>query len=224
MKNNDNSLPIKNDELKKLALTHRSYLNENRSINAHNERLEYLGDAVLELAVSEYLYDKFPLKPEGDLTAYRASLVKTTTLATLAKDISLGEKLMLSKGEEMSGGRTNRSLLANTVEAVIGAIYLDQGYKTVKDFLSSVLFPKLDEIIELGLVKDHKSALQEYVQSIGFDSPDYKVTNESGPDHEKEFTIAVYIGGEEKASGSGKSKQNAQQEAALHALEKYGVA
>jgi ribonuclease-3 len=214
-------LPIKNPQLLKEALTHRSYLNENKSLDSHNERLEFLGDAVLELVVSEYLFHNFPDKPEGDLTAYRAALVKTTTLAQAATELQLGELLLLSKGEELSGGRTNKSLLANTFEAVLGSLYLDQGFDSVNSFLEANLFPRLESIIKLGLFKDHKSSLQEVVQADGHDSPEYSVVGESGPDHDKEFVVSVKVGGEVLATGKGKSKQSAQQEAAHTALEKY---
>lgn len=214
------SLPIKNLSLLTEALTHRSFLNENYSQNQHNERLEYLGDAVLELAVSEFLFQRFPDQPEGDLTAYRAALVKTTSLAEVATTLELGQHLQMSRGEELSGGKTNPTLLANTFEAVLGALYLDQGYPAVVTFLKTHLFPKIDQIIEHKLFKDFKSSLQELVQSQGYNSPEYTVLNEAGPDHNKLFTVAVKIGGKISAHGSGKSKQAAQQAAASHALEK----
>lgn len=218
---NQSNLPIQNQDLLTEALTHRSYLNENRTIKQHNERLEFLGDAVLELAVSQKLFQQFPGKAEGELTAYRAALVRTTTLAQAAQSLKLGEKLRLSKGEELSGGRTNQSLLANTFEAVIGAIYLDSDFKTVTGFLDQNLFPKLDDIIKNKLFKDYKSSLQELVQSKGYPSPEYQVINESGPDHNKEFTVTVVVNGDIVAQGKGKSKQLAQQAAARVALEKY---
>jgi ribonuclease III len=208
-----------NPTLLEEALTHRSYLNENKRSQAHNERLEFLGDAVLELAVSEYLFEQFPDKNEGDLTAYRAALVRTTSLSTIADKLELGKLLRLSKGEEISGGRTNPSLMANTFEAVLGALYLDQGYKAVVAFLSVHLFPNLTEIIEKGLYKDYKSSLQEYVQAKGSASPEYQVVSEAGPDHAKSFTIEVLIDQKPVARGSGKSKQHAQQSAARKALE-----
>ncbi len=213
------SLPIKNPDLLEEALTHRSYLNENQTVKTHNERLEFLGDAVLELVVSEFLYHKFPDKPEGELTAYRAALVRTTTLASLALKLKLGEHLRLSKGEEFTGGRTNISLLANTFEAVIGAIYLDTGYDTAKKFIEKHLLPQIDEIIKQKLFKDYKSTLQEAVQSQGSLSPEYQVVSESGPDHDKNFTIRVLVNNSEVAQGQGKSKQAAQQAAAQRALE-----
>lgn len=213
-------IPVQNHDLLEEALTHRSFLNENRLFTRHNERLEFLGDAVLELAVSEFLYHRFPKQPEGDLTAYRAALVRTTTLGKIATELGLGTKLRLSKGEELSGGRTNPSLLANTFEAVLGALYLDQGYEIVVKFLGDHLFPKIDHIISNNLFKDYKSTLQEQVQSDGYLSPEYTVISETGPDHNKEFTVAVNINGQSISSGTGKSKQTAQQEAARLALEK----
>lgn len=206
-------------KLLKEALTHRSYLNENHVLSHHNERLEFLGDAVLELAVSEFLFAKFPDHPEGDLTAYRAALVKTTSLAETAKLLAVGQDILMSKGEELSGGRDNQSLLANTFEALLGALYLDQGYAKVVTFLSQHLFPKLDQIIKNKTFKDYKSRLQEIVQSQGSPSPEYVVITESGPDHEKSFTVAVKIDGKINAQGKGKSKQAAQQRAAQAALE-----
>lgn len=217
-----NVLPIKNQVLLEEALTHRSYLNENHSALHHNERLEYLGDAVLELAVSEFLFNRFPESPEGELTAFRASLVRTTTLANLASTLDLGTLLHLSKGEELTGGRTNPSLLANTFEAIIGALYLDQGFAAVKSFLTLHLFPELDNIIDKKLFKDYKSTLQELVQSQGKPSPEYVVISEAGPDHNKEFVIGVSISGKVLAQGKGRSKQTAQQEAARLALEMLG--
>lgn len=218
---NPPKLPISDSKLLNVALTHRSFLNENQESDEHNERLEYLGDAVLELAVSEYLYHKYPNKPEGKLTAFRASLVKTGTLAGTAAELNLGEMLKMSKGESVSGGRKNKSLLANTLEAVIGAIYLSEGYDEVVKFLHTHHFHKIDSIVENNLFKDYKSSLQELVQSKGHDSPVYKVISESGPDHDKVFTIEVIVGDNSLAHGTGKSKQQAQQHAAAQALERF---
>jgi len=202
------------------ALTHRSSLNEHLSqASESNERLEYLGDAVLELAATKFLFHKFPSEPEGQLTAFRSSLVKTTTLAEVATDLKLGEMLFMSKGEESGGGRLNVGLLANTVEAVIGALYLDQGFEAVEDFLKDHLFPKFDQIYAQKLYKDAKSLLQEEVQAKGLEAPLYQVVAEVGPDHDKIFTVEVVIDGQKKAIGTGKSKQQAQQEAAKKALE-----
>ncbi len=209
-------------ELLELALTHRSALNENISPALEsNERLEFLGDAVLELVTTEFLYEQFPNEPEGILTAYRSSLVKTTTLAEVAISLGLGQKLYLSKGEEATGGRENPGLLADTTEAVIGAIYLDQGIEQVKKFLEENLFIKFDEIKEQKLYRDAKSQLQEVVQSLGFEAPDYQVVNEEGPDHDKTFTIQVLVDQQVVGEGIGRSKQAAQQVAAQAALEKY---
>lgn len=209
-------------KLLELALTHRSALNENISPALEsNERLEFLGDAVLELVTTEFLYEQFPNEPEGILTAYRSSLVKTTTLAEVATSLGLGQKLYLSKGEEATGGRENPGLLADTTEAVIGAIYLDQGIEQVKKFLEENLFIKFDEIKEQKLYRDAKSQLQEVVQSLGFEAPDYQVVNEEGPDHDKSFTIQVLVDQQVVGEGIGRSKQAAQQVAARAALEKY---
>jgi len=218
------TLPIQNQDLLSLAFTHRSYLNENADIKEHNERLEFLGDAVLELATSEFLYAKFPNIPEGELTAYRAALVKTTSLADVSTKLGFGTQLKLSKGEEMSGGRQNLSLLADTFEAVLGAIYLDQGFAAAVTFLATHLFPEIDRIIDQKLFKDFKSSLQEYVQAHGSTSPEYKVIAETGPDHSKVFTIEARVDNKQVATGTGKSKQEAQQQAAKCALEKLGQA
>lgn len=212
-----------NQDLLTTALTHRSALNEHISTSTEsNERLEFLGDAVLELATTEFLYQTLPHEQEGKLTAFRSALVKTTTLAEVATELGLGEKLYLSKGEEATGGRTNISLLADTMEAVLGAMYLDQGLETVKTFLAKHLFPKFDVIQEQRLYKDAKSALQEYVQAQGHEAPQYNVLSEVGPDHDKEFTVEVLAMGRKIAEGSGKSKQQAQQAAATAALEAFG--
>jgi ribonuclease-3 len=213
-------LVFKHPALLTTALTHRSYLNENRSVKEHNERLEYLGDAVIELAVSQFLYHSLPDKPEGELTAIRSALVRTETLASVAISLELGQNLRMSKGEIASGGRDNIALLANTFEAVIGALYLDQGFKPVIAFLNQHLFPKIKEIITKNLYKDFKSTLQETIQSQGKPTPEYEVVSQTGPDHDKVFVVAVRIDGQIIAQGSGKSKQHAQQAAAAGALEK----
>lgn len=210
---------FKNAQLLTTALTHRSALNEFPDLSPEsNERLEFLGDAVLELVTTEFLFDTFPQEPEGVLTAYRSALVKTTTLAVVAETLELGQKLYMSKGEEATGGRSNPALLANTMEAVIGALYIDQGYETVKTFVKTTLLWKMEEIVSKKLYKDPKSLLQEVVQSKGLPTPTYEVLGEEGPDHSKEFTIGVYIRGKLSGKGSGKSKQLAQQAAATEAL------
>lgn len=217
------SLPtFRNQHLLTTALTHRSALNEGVSTAPEsNERLEFLGDAVLELATTEFLFDSYPDEPEGVLTAYRSALVKTTTLAEVATAIGIGDRLFMSKGEEAGGGRENPSLLADTLEAIIGALYLDQDFVTVKEFLAKTLFPKFAQIKQAKLYKDAKSSLQEVVQAKGFAAPLYEVVGEQGPDHDKEFTVQVKVGTQVTGQGRGKSKQQAQQEAARQALEKY---
>ncbi|MBP7768381.1 ribonuclease III [Candidatus Woesebacteria bacterium] len=216
---------FKNPQLLNLALTHRSALNEKNAGSVEsNERLEFLGDAVLEVVATEFLFHKFPKEPEGTLTAYRSALVKTTSLATVATTLGLGEQLKMSKGEETTGGRTNPSLLADTLEAVIGALYLDQGSTAVTTFLHEHLFTSLDTILEQRLYKDPKSELQEYVQALGDETPLYEVVSESGPDHSKEFTVAVTVNKKVIGQGSGKSKQQAQQAAAQEALQRFSQA
>jgi ribonuclease III len=215
------SLPtFQNSALLTTALTHRSALNENLTKSTEsNERLEFLGDAVLELATTKFLYNKLPDEQEGMLTAYRSALVKTTTLAEVAQTLELGEKLFMSKGEEASGGRKNISLLANSVEALLGAMYLDQGFEVVEKFLGKHLYPKLEDIQKNRLYKDAKSQLQEHVQALGFLAPEYIVISEEGPDHDRQFTIKAMINGKEYGQGTGKSKQLAQQNAAQYVLE-----
>lgn len=217
------NLPIFKDQaLLTTALTHRSALNEkNSSANISNERLEFLGDAVLEHATTKFLYDKFPDEPEGILTAYRSALVKTESLAQIASELGLGEKLHMSKGEEATGGRSNIGILADTMEAFLGALYLDQGFETVNELLNKILFPNIDEIISKKLYRDAKSYLQEVVQALGHETPTYKVITEVGPDHDKEFTVSVSVEEAVVSTGTGKSKQHAQQDAARKALNKY---
>lgn len=211
---------FQNQALLTTALTHRSALNESvSSATESNERLEYLGDAVLELATSEFLYQNYPRDPEGKLSAYRSALVKTTTLAELARELDLGAQLYMSKGEEAGGGRDNEGLLANTVESIIGALYLDQGFGAVKDFLEKTLFPKFEKIHQKKLYRDSKSLLQETVQAQGLPTPSYEVVSEVGPDHDKEFTVQVLVNNQPTGQGTGKSKQTAEQDAARAALE-----
>ena len=213
---------LKNPQLESLAFTHRSALNEFPDCAESNERLEFLGDAVLELSTSMYLYTTLPEAQEGELTSFRSSLVKTTTLARVARSLHLGEKLRISKGEEASNGRENDAILADTLEAYIGALYLDQGFEAADTFLRQELFPLFDEIKNFNLQRDSKSQLQEFVQKTRKRLPVYKVVEASGPDHNKSFTVAVVIDGKEVAHAGGKSKQDAQQEAAKKALEILG--
>lgn len=222
MKKKAKEIPIDDKDLLLEALTHRSWLNEHpEEKTPSNERLEFLGDAVLELVVTQYLFRKFPERTEGSLTSLRASLVRTETLAKVANALSIGKLLRLSHGEALSGGSESQTLLANTFEAVIGAVYLSKGKRKVEQFVKNHLFPELEKIIENNLDKDAKSRLQELVQSQGVSAPIYRVEEETGPDHNKTFTLAVFINGKRFATGTGKSKQQAQQQAAIAALEKY---
>lgn len=205
------------------AFTHRSYLNENRGLGrGHNERLEFLGDAVLELAVTEHLYAAYPDRDEGDLTSYRAALVNTVVLAEAARGLGFNDLLMLSRGEARDQGRARVSILADAFEAVIGAIYLDRGYGPAREFIARTLLPKLPEIVEEGLWIDAKSRLQEKAQDVSGVTPSYATVVEEGPDHDKKFVVAAMLGGEEVGRGSGKSKQDAEQEAARAGLKAKG--
>ena len=211
---------FKNQDLLLQALTHRSYLNENPSFRlGHNERLEFLGDAVLELVVTEALYHAFPEKPEGELTSFRAALVNAKMLADVATALEINEFLILSRGEAKDVGRARQYILANTFEAVVGAMYLDQGYGVTRAFLERVvLTPRLEEVIEKKLYKDPKSLFQEEAQERVSITPTYEVMKEWGPDHDKHFIVGVYLGTELVAEGEGPSKQIAQEEAARKGL------
>lgn len=204
------------------ALTHRSWINENPGIRDMNERLEFLGDAVLEYIVSKELYERLPDKEEGFLTSLRANIVNTKNLALLAQKMNIGDEIFLSKGEDAGGGRKNASLLADTVEAILGAIYLDQGINKAEEFVISNLLDDLDKKLEEPL-KDPKSRLQEKVQADGYQTPKYEVVKQEGPDHSKSFTIAVIVGGKQMAQGTGSSKALGEQQAALNALEKIEI-
>ncbi len=209
---------FKNKDLLTQALTHRSYLNENPDFSLdHNERLEFLGDAVLELAVTDYLYRNYS-NPEGELTSWRASLVNSKMLATIGTRLELNEFLLLSKGEAKDSGRARQYILTNAVEAIIGAIYLDRGYEFASEFVHKFILPELDDIIKNKLHKDSKSLLQELAQEKVSITPVYKVLNEWGPDHDRHFKIGVYLGEEAVGEGEGVSKQEAQQSAAENAL------
>lgn len=205
------------------ALTHRSYLNEHREYSgSHNERLEFLGDAVLELAATDFLFKRFITKPEGELTAYRAALVNTVSLAQAAQELGVNDYLLLSKGEAKDTGRAREAILADAFEAIIGAIYLDQGYAAAEAFIATHLFGKLNDVIAKKTYQDAKSRFQEAAQERRGITPAYETLGEIGPDHDKRFTVGVYIGSEEIARGEGKSKQEAEQSAAQNALEKTG--
>ncbi len=211
-------ITFKKPQLLKTALTHRSALNEVKGISSY-ERLEFLGDAVLELVISSYLYKKHPKKPEGDLTHLRAQIVQTKTLAKAAIKLKLGESLLLSKGEFAAKGNKNPSLLADCFEAVIGAIYLDQGLNKATDFINLNLLKSINSIIKEAKVIDYKSNLQEIWQKNHKLTPSYKIIKTTGPDHNKTFKVTVYLNKKSKGSGVGKSKQEAQQQAAKSALE-----
>ncbi len=206
--------------LLRTAFTHRSYLNENRKSGMeHNERLEFLGDAVLELIVTEYLYAKYPEKNEGDLTSYRSALVNAVTLAGVAEGLGMNEHLLLSRGETKDTGRARQVILANAIEAYIGALYLDQGYETTKRFVSKYVFKLVDDIVSKKMWLDAKSHFQEMAQEVVGVTPSYETVKQIGPDHDKHFTVAVFLGKERVAEGSGKSKQEAEQSAAKAGLE-----
>lgn len=215
------SIKFKNRNLLTQAFVHRSYLNENVKFELdHNERLEFLGDAVMELIVTEYLFINYA-NPEGELTNWRSALVKGETISAAARELSIGDYLFLSKGEEKSGGKARQLILANTFEAIIGAIYLDQGYEVAKKFLHRFLIVKLPEILENKLYMDAKSRFQELAQAKFGITPQYKVLTEYGPDHAKSFSMGVYLDEKLYGEGSGSSKQNAEQAAAANALETF---
>jgi ribonuclease III len=211
---------FKDQTLLTTALTHRSALNESDNLKLSYERMEFLGDAILELIISDHLYNKYPDKPEGDLTNLRSQIVQTKTLATAAKKIKLDKLIILSAGERKAGGHQNPSLLADCLEAVIGAIYLDQGLEKTKLFISKNLLKNISSIIKSAHVTDYKSNYQELVQRKLKITPTYKIIKAVGPDHDKVFTVKVMLNNKPIAQGSGKSKQTAQQEAAKAALEK----
>ena len=211
---------FKNPDLLLQALTHRSYLNENPDSRVgHNERLEFLGDAVLELVVTEELYARFPERPEGELTSFRAALVNAKMLGDVAADINLNEFLLLSRGEAKDTGRARQYILANAMEALIGAMYLDGGYTIVRDFIHRAVLSRLDEVLDKKLYKDPKSLFQEYAQERVGITPTYEVVREWGPDHDKHFVVGVFLGSERVAEGEGASKQIAQEQAARLGLQ-----
>jgi len=203
------------------ALTHRSYLNEHRgTVKEHNERLEFLGDAVLELVVTNFLFTNYS-EPEGILTNWRSALVRTESIGAAATRLGFESLLRLSRGEKHGTDRARAQILANSFEAVTGAIYLDKGYEAAKTFITENILSTFDEILKTGSWMDPKSHLQEVVQSRGDATPQYRVLIEEGPDHDKTFTVGVYVGDELKGQGQGPSKQAAQVAAATAALQKY---
>lgn len=211
-----------NINLLQQALTHRSYLNEHRDYKLdHNERLEFLGDAVLELVVTEYLYNNYN-NPEGELTSWRAALVNGENLALISKKLGVEEFLMMSKGEAKDTGRARQYLMANAMEAIIGAIYIDQGYDNAKDFILKNIVISLDSVLENKSYMDPKSYFQERSQDVVKVTPIYRVIEEKGPDHDKHFVVGVYLDDELIAKGEGNSKQEAQREAAKNGLKTKG--
>lgn len=209
--------------LLKQAFTHRSYINENRSSGLeHNERLEFLGDAVLELVITDFLYEKFKEMNEGELTSLRSALVNADTCAKVAQNLGANGFLLLSKGESKDTGRARQFILANTLEAIIGAIYMDGGYDAAKEFILKHVTPLTEDIVNQGTWIDAKSLFQEKAQEHDGITPTYKTIRETGPDHDKRFVVGVYLGSEMIGQGEGKSKQDAEQEAARVALKDKG--
>jgi len=214
------NINFKNKDLLIQAFVHRSYLNENPDFHLHhNERLEFLGDAVLELVVTEELYKSYPDKPEGELTNWRASLVNSKILFRIAKELGFNNFLLLSKGQSKEAGKARKYILANSFEAVVGAIYLDIGYKSAEQFIKKNLMKELPNILEKGLYKDAKSRFQEGAQEKTGITPSYKVLKERGPDHAKQFVMGVFLEKKLIAKGEGSSKQEAEESAAQNALE-----
>ena len=215
---------FKDEKLLRQAFTHRSYINENRDSGlAHNERLEFLGDAVLELVITDYLYNKMKESDEGEMTSLRSALVNADTCARVATTLGANDFLLLSKGESKdTGGRARQYILANTLEALIGAIYIDQNYEVAKDFILTHVAPLMEEILQDGTWIDSKSLFQEKAQEMIGHTPVYKTVKESGPDHDKHFTVRVSVNDEVYGEGDGKSKQDAEQVAAKDALDKKG--
>ncbi|OHA89169.1 MAG: ribonuclease III [Candidatus Zambryskibacteria bacterium RIFCSPHIGHO2_01_FULL_43_27] len=214
---------FENKDLLKQAFVHRSYLNENRGFPlGHNERLEFLGDAVLELVITDYLYTKYPEKNEGEMTSLRSALVNANTLYQVGNNLGINDFLLLSRGEAKDTGRARQYILANTMESLIGAIYLDRGYEKAKDFIYTHITPLIDKVIEEESWIDAKSLFQEQAQEHDGATPAYKTLKEEGPDHDKHFTVGVYIKNDLIAEGRGDSKQDAEQDAARKALEAKG--
>ncbi len=216
-------ITFKDKVLLRQAFTHRSFINENKNVKLqHNERLEFLGDAVLELVITNFLYSAYPERPEGELTTYRSALVNSVTLSEVAANLTMNDFLLLSKGEAKDTGRARQYILANTFEAVTGAIYLDQGYDMAKIFIEKHILVFADQMIAKGNLVDAKSLFQEKAQEKTGTTPSYKLIRDAGPDHDKSFTVGVYIGKDQIAMGEGKSKQEAEQNAAVRALEAKG--
>jgi ribonuclease-3 len=217
------NLEMRNTLLLSRALTHRSYLNEHLDAIEDNERLEFLGDAVLDFVVGAWLYNRYPEMPEGDLTRMRSALVHTEQLADFARLLNLGRAMRLGRGESQGGGRERSALLCDTFEAVIGALYLDRGIEAVRTFISPLLEEASDFVLANRRNEDPKSLFQEWAQSQGYSAPRYTTRNATGPDHSKEFTVDVEVNGEVYGTGKGHSKQQAAKNAAQDALNQLGL-
>ncbi|MBP6913604.1 MAG: ribonuclease III [Candidatus Levybacteria bacterium] len=209
---------FKSKQLYSQVFTHRSYLNESPEATESNERLEFLGDSILSFIVSSYIYEHYPSLKEGELTSLRSVLTNTQTLYQFASELNLGSQLKLSKGEESTGGRVNKTILANTFEALLGGIFIDQGIEAASRFVHGVIILKIDEVVNTQGLKDPKSMLQEKTQEKSKTSPLYKIVNEEGPDHAKIYTAGVFLDEKLLAEGSGHSKQEAEKSAAANAL------
>lgn len=210
---------FKNPKIRTLVFTHRSFLNESTEEVESNERLEFLGDSILSFIVSSYIYENFPLLKEGELTSLRSVLTNTITLYKFADELKLGEQLQLSRGEEATGGRTNKTILANTFEALLGGIFIDSGIEAARMFVHEVIIAHIDEVVNDQGLKDAKSMLQERTQELHKTSPVYKIVKEEGPDHSKIYTSGVFLNDKLLAEGTGKSKQEAEKNAAQNALQ-----
>ncbi|WP_408956528.1 ribonuclease III [Natroniella sp. ANB-PHB2] len=212
---------FQNEELLKRAITHKSYSNENRERSLkNNERLEFLGDAILDLVISEYIFAEYPDHPEGELAKIRSVVVSAPVLAEKSKEINLGNYLLLGKGEEITGGRKRNSILADAFEALVGSIYLDQGLEVVREFILELLTADIMTVEAGEHIQDYKTLLQELIQQSSNSRPDYLVVKEEGPDHNKEFTVQVVFEDEVLGTGIGSSKKEAQQQAAKNAIKK----
>lgn len=212
-----------NEQIHALVFTHRSYLNENKEVKESNERLEFLGDSILSFVVSSSIYQQYPNLKEGELTSLRSVLTNTQTLYLMAESLDLGSQLKMSKGEEEGGGRTNKTILANTYEAVVGGLFLDGGIDKAREFITDTILANQNEFVGSQGLKDAKSMLQEFMQEKYKVSPDYRILEEVGPDHDKTYTSGVFLNGEEVSKGNGRSKQEAEKDAAQKALEALNV-
>lgn len=217
------NIEFQNKSLLQQAFIHRSYINEHKGTDLeHNERLEFLGDAVLELVVTDFLFEKYPDVAEGRLTAYRSALVRTESISAAARAMGMNDLLMLSKGESRDEGKARDYILANTFESFVGAVYLDRGYDAARSIIKDALFDTIEEIIAEGSWRDAKSYVQEKAQEIYAETPRYELVSSEGPDHDKNFVMAIYFGDKEIAEGAGNSKQKAQQDAAQKAIQSEG--